>query len=179
MDENTARLWLKYYQNAAEKLVWQQVEAFQLQLDTLRAELQATRVLEDDLDRWILATTKYFSLLNTPADQRLRIVGFNLEGVAAEYEDPKFKIQEKAVEYVRSLYVALLEVVFTGPVDEVRTKFAEFFDDKGCVKKLPRATKLPEGGNSHSAYSSYRLEDKVIFKGTRNVTPWSKNGGRR
>ncbi|GJU00033.1 hypothetical protein Tco_1110371 [Tanacetum coccineum] len=29
----------------------------------------------DDLERWIFAITEYFSLLNTPADQRLRIVG--------------------------------------------------------------------------------------------------------
>ncbi|GJV49362.1 hypothetical protein Tco_1439574, partial [Tanacetum coccineum] len=37
-----------------------------------------------DLDSWIFAITEYFSLLNTPADQRLRIVGFNLEGAVAE-----------------------------------------------------------------------------------------------
>ncbi|GJR60242.1 hypothetical protein Tco_1502404 [Tanacetum coccineum] len=112
MDENTVHLWLKDHQDAAEKLVWQQAEAFQLQLDTLRVELQATRGLfqnqqggggdqalllprsvhldvskfsRNDLDRWILAITEYFSLLNTPADQCLRIMGFNLEGVAAEW----------------------------------------------------------------------------------------------
>nr|GEZ36660.1 hypothetical protein [Tanacetum cinerariifolium] len=38
----------------------------------------------DDLDRRIFAITKYFSLLNTPAHQRLRIVGFNLEGATAD-----------------------------------------------------------------------------------------------
>nr|GEW89609.1 chaperone protein ClpB3, chloroplastic-like [Tanacetum cinerariifolium] len=38
----------------------------------------------DDPDRWVFAITKYFSLHNTPADQRLRIVGFNLEGATAE-----------------------------------------------------------------------------------------------
>nr|GEY47054.1 prolyl oligopeptidase family protein [Tanacetum cinerariifolium] len=84
---------------------------FQLQLDTLRAEFQATRGLlqnrqggggdrglllprsmrmdvlkfsGDDPDRWIFAITEYFSLL-TPADQRLQIVGFNLKGAAAEW----------------------------------------------------------------------------------------------
>nr|GEY65687.1 hypothetical protein [Tanacetum cinerariifolium] len=71
MDETTVRLWLKDQQDATEKLVRQQAEAFQLHLDTLRAELQATR--------------EYFSLLNTLTHQRLRIVGFNLEGVAAEW----------------------------------------------------------------------------------------------
>nr|GEV78148.1 prolyl oligopeptidase family protein [Tanacetum cinerariifolium] len=112
MVETTVRLWLKDQQYATEKLVRQQAEAFQLHLDTLPAELQATRCLfrnrqggggdqglllprsmcldvlkfsGDDLDRWILAITKYFSLLNTLADQRLRIVGFNLEGVATEW----------------------------------------------------------------------------------------------
>ncbi|GJR48509.1 ty3-gypsy retrotransposon protein [Tanacetum coccineum] len=39
----------------------------------------------DDPERWIFSITEYFSLLNTPANQRLRIVGFNLEGVAAEW----------------------------------------------------------------------------------------------
>ncbi|GKD64808.1 F-box/kelch-repeat protein SKIP30, partial [Tanacetum coccineum] len=83
MDENTVRLWLKDHQDASEKLVRQQAEAFQLQLDTLRTELQATR--GDDPDRWIFAITEYFSLLNTPADQHLRIMEFNLEGAAAEW----------------------------------------------------------------------------------------------
>ncbi|GKD69577.1 hypothetical protein Tco_1323667, partial [Tanacetum coccineum] len=34
---------------------------------------------------WIFAINEYFLLLNTPAEQRLRIVGFNLEGAAAEW----------------------------------------------------------------------------------------------
>ncbi|GKF92439.1 hypothetical protein Tco_0279158, partial [Tanacetum coccineum] len=90
----------------------QQAAAFQLQFDTLRTELQATRGLllnraggggdqglllprsmrldvpkftGDDPERWIFAITEYFTLLNTPADQRLRIVGFNPEGAAAEW----------------------------------------------------------------------------------------------
>ncbi|GKD43517.1 hypothetical protein Tco_1268162 [Tanacetum coccineum] len=37
-----------------------------------------------DPESWIFAINEYFSLLNTPADQRWRIVGFNLEGAAAE-----------------------------------------------------------------------------------------------
>nr|GEU90614.1 hypothetical protein [Tanacetum cinerariifolium] len=39
----------------------------------------------DDPDRWIFAITEYFSLLNTPIDQHLRIVGFNLEGAGTEW----------------------------------------------------------------------------------------------
>ncbi|GJR99055.1 ty3-gypsy retrotransposon protein [Tanacetum coccineum] len=99
---------LKDHQDAFEKLVRQQAEAFQLQFDTLRAELQATRGLlqnqqgggeqspqsmrldvlkfsGNDLDRWIFVIIEYFSLLNTPADQHLRIVEFNLEGAAVEW----------------------------------------------------------------------------------------------
>ncbi|GJX30640.1 hypothetical protein Tco_0240495 [Tanacetum coccineum] len=38
-----------------------------------------------DPDSWIIVITKYFSLLNTLADERLRIMGFNLEGAAAEW----------------------------------------------------------------------------------------------
>ncbi|GKE15132.1 hypothetical protein Tco_1422709 [Tanacetum coccineum] len=37
------------------------------------------------LESWVFAITKYFSLLNTPADQWLKIVSFNLEGAAAEW----------------------------------------------------------------------------------------------
>ncbi|GJX30652.1 hypothetical protein Tco_0240507 [Tanacetum coccineum] len=39
----------------------------------------------DDPDRWIFAITKYFSFLNILADQRLGIVGFNLEGTVAKW----------------------------------------------------------------------------------------------
>ncbi|GJV01698.1 class II heat shock protein [Tanacetum coccineum] len=291
MDEYTVRLWLKDHQDAAEKLVRQQTEAFQLQLDTLRAELQETRgllqnrqggggdqglllpramhlnvlkFLGDDLDRWILAITEFMESvkshfgpskyedpqgalskllqLGTVEDyQRVfeklinrvtdipdsLLISFYISGlklnlqhellvsrpttlsdafslacitearfeVIAEKkqnikekadttlslpieevspvvkglldasedtlpslrsEDPNYKIQEKAVEYVRALNVAPLKVV--------RDKFAEFFEDKGSVEKVPSATKLPKCGNSHSAYSLYHLKDKVNFE---------------
>ncbi|GJS31929.1 hypothetical protein Tco_0492549 [Tanacetum coccineum] len=58
---------------------------------------------------------------------------------------------------------------------QVRDKFAEFFEDKGSVEKVLSATKLPKGGNSHSSYSPYHLEDKVNFEGMGNVTPWAAN----
>ncbi|PWA58030.1 hypothetical protein CTI12_AA406450 [Artemisia annua] len=110
MDENTIRLWLKEQQDAAEKLAQQQAAAFQLQFEALRAELQETKGLLQvrhggggepglprsmrldvpkftgiDPESWLFSINEYFSLLNTPADQRLRIVGFNLEGAAAEW----------------------------------------------------------------------------------------------
>ncbi|GKD14360.1 hypothetical protein Tco_1198767 [Tanacetum coccineum] len=62
---------------------------------------------------------------------------------------------------------------------QVRDMFAEFFEDKGCMEKVLSATKLPEGGNSHSAYSPYHLEDKVNFEGVGNVTPWAADVRRR
>ncbi|GJR13337.1 retrotransposon-related protein [Tanacetum coccineum] len=39
----------------------------------------------DDPERWIFTITEYFSLFNTPTNQHLRIVGFNLKGVATEW----------------------------------------------------------------------------------------------
>ncbi|GKF01909.1 hypothetical protein Tco_0028832 [Tanacetum coccineum] len=45
MDEQMVRGWLKEQQDRAETLAHQQAEAFQLQVDTLRAELQATQGL--------------------------------------------------------------------------------------------------------------------------------------
>ncbi|GJY91593.1 retrotransposon-related protein [Tanacetum coccineum] len=93
----------------------QQSEAFQAQMATLQAELQVTKemiqvarhgegggnnlsltlpcsmrlnvpkFLGTDLDSWIFAITEYFTLLNTSVDQRLRVVGFNLEGDAMEW----------------------------------------------------------------------------------------------
>ncbi|GJV84097.1 hypothetical protein Tco_1523995 [Tanacetum coccineum] len=79
-------------------------------------------------------------------------------------EDINFKIQEKAVEYVRALNVAPLKVVFAGPVDEVSSVIEDVFDiDESNVE----------------AYSPYHLEDKVNFKGVGNVTSWAAKVGRR
>ncbi|GKC17937.1 hypothetical protein Tco_1014719 [Tanacetum coccineum] len=114
-------------------------------------------------------------------------------------KDPNFKIQEKAIEYVRALNAAPLKVVFAGPVDkvssvieddfdidvsnvegmQVRDKFVEFFEDKGSVKKVLSATKLSKCGNSRSTYSPYHLEDNMNFEGVGNVTPWAAKVGRR
>ncbi|GJT60681.1 prolyl oligopeptidase family protein [Tanacetum coccineum] len=90
----------------------QQAAALQAQLVALQLELQATKALLQtrqgggsdagsllarsmrldvpkfsgtDPESWIFSITEYFSLLNTPVDQRLRMVGFNLEGDAAEW----------------------------------------------------------------------------------------------
>ncbi|GJV28491.1 transposon ty3-I gag-pol polyprotein, partial [Tanacetum coccineum] len=47
--------------------------------------LDVPKFTGEDPEKWLFAITEYFSLLNTPADQRLRIVGFNLEGAATEW----------------------------------------------------------------------------------------------
>ncbi|GJY59357.1 hypothetical protein Tco_0459249 [Tanacetum coccineum] len=47
--------------------------------------LQYKETIGADPDAWLFAIQEYFTLLNTPADQRLRIVGFNLEGATAEW----------------------------------------------------------------------------------------------
>nr|GFA86482.1 hypothetical protein [Tanacetum cinerariifolium] len=46
-----------------------------------------------------------------------------------------FPTPSNGVEYVRAVYATPVEVVFLGPVDEVRAKLAEFFKDKGSVEK--------------------------------------------
>ncbi|GJS47703.1 ty3-gypsy retrotransposon protein [Tanacetum coccineum] len=112
MDEHTVRLLLKEHQDAAERLAQQQAATFQAQFEALRAELQAATGLRQvrhggggdqgallprsmrldvpkfsgvDPESWLFSINEYFTLLNTAADQRLRIVGFNLEGAAAEW----------------------------------------------------------------------------------------------
>ncbi|GKA25378.1 hypothetical protein Tco_0711487 [Tanacetum coccineum] len=57
----------------------QQSEAFQAQMAALQAELPVTKEMIQaarhgggtDPDSWIFAIIKYFTLLNTPVDQRL------------------------------------------------------------------------------------------------------------
>ncbi|GJY22842.1 ty3-gypsy retrotransposon protein [Tanacetum coccineum] len=93
----------------------QHADAFQAQMAALQAELQVTKDMlqaahpgggggdhlsltlprsmrldvpkfsGSDPDRWIFSITEYFTLLNILVDQRLRVVGFNLEGDAAEW----------------------------------------------------------------------------------------------
>ncbi|GJV67706.1 ty3-gypsy retrotransposon protein [Tanacetum coccineum] len=94
-------------------LIKKQSDAFQAQMAALQADLQATKGLfqagrnggggetaspiprsmrldvpkfsRTDSDRWIFSITEYFTLLSTSVDQRLGVVGFNLEGDAAEW----------------------------------------------------------------------------------------------
>ncbi|GJV64977.1 hypothetical protein Tco_1475805 [Tanacetum coccineum] len=98
--------------------------------------------------------------LSLPSEEASPVVKGPLDAsevslISLRSEDPNFKIQEKGVEYVRTLNDAPLEVVFAGLVDEVssviddvfdigesnvesmhvRGKFAEFSEDNGSVGK--------------------------------------------
>ncbi|GKC58609.1 ty3-gypsy retrotransposon protein, partial [Tanacetum coccineum] len=108
MNANEIQLLLKEQATTNQ----QQADALQAQFVALQLELQATKTLLQTLqggggdagsllprsmrldvpkfpgtdpESWIFSITEYFSLLNNPVDQRLRIVGFNLEGEAAEW----------------------------------------------------------------------------------------------
>ncbi|GJZ69008.1 hypothetical protein Tco_0632558, partial [Tanacetum coccineum] len=57
-----------------------------LSLTLLRSmSLDVPKFSGSDPDRWIFSITEYFTLLNTPVDQQLRVMGFNLEGDSAEW----------------------------------------------------------------------------------------------
>ncbi|GJR00634.1 ty3-gypsy retrotransposon protein [Tanacetum coccineum] len=101
MDENTIRLLLK-----------EQSDAFTSRLIAIQTELEAIKGLVQrrhggggdqgsaipramrldvpkfigvDPDSWVFSINEYFALLNTPEDQCLKVVGFNLDGEAAEW----------------------------------------------------------------------------------------------
>ncbi|GJT13933.1 hypothetical protein Tco_0860975 [Tanacetum coccineum] len=154
MDENMVCLLLKNHQDAMEKLAQQQAVDFQALFDTLRAELQATlgllqnqqggegnqgallpRSMRLDVPKflgvgpesWIFSINEYFSLLNTPVDQRLQIVGFNLEGVAAEW----FQWMTRNGPY--------------GELDKVVSPPDEIVNISGPSGELDGASTLPDG----------------------------------
>ncbi|GKA82243.1 hypothetical protein Tco_0788991 [Tanacetum coccineum] len=118
---------------------------------------------------------KVDTTLSLPSDEASPVVKGPLDAsvdtlLFLRSEDPNFKIQENGVKYVRALNVVPLEVVFTGPVDEVSSVIEDVFEiDESNV----------EGGNSHSTYSSYHLEDKVDFERVGNITPWAAKVERR
>nr|GEV05160.1 hypothetical protein [Tanacetum cinerariifolium] len=77
----------------------------------------------DDPERWIFAITEYFSLLNTLVDQRLRIVSFNLEGVAAEWFRLKLHLQREllASKPLTLGYVFLLARMIEARLEDSRS----------------------------------------------------------
>ncbi|GJY98960.1 hypothetical protein Tco_0516390 [Tanacetum coccineum] len=76
MDENTMRLWLRDHQDAVKKLAQQHAAAIQSQIDTLRAELQATGGLLQNRQRGGVIKARFEESMKN----RFR---------PSKYEDPK------------------------------------------------------------------------------------------
>ncbi|GKE24420.1 ty3-gypsy retrotransposon protein, partial [Tanacetum coccineum] len=114
----------------------------------------------NDPERWIFAITEYFSLLNTPVGQRLRIVGFNLEGVAAEW--------------FRWMSRNGLITTWDRFVESVKNRFwpSKYEDPQGALSKLLQLGTVED----------YQREfEKLMNRVTGIVTPcqWRKHGMRR
>ena len=77
-----------------------------------------------DPESWIFAINEYFQLLETRADQRLRIIGFNLEGDAAEWY--RWMTRNKLI------------TSWDGFVENVRNRFgpSKYEDPQGALSKL-------------------------------------------
>nr|GEV52537.1 hypothetical protein [Tanacetum cinerariifolium] len=136
MDENTICLWLKEQRDATEKLA--QIEAFRAELQVATGVLQGrpggggdqgsllprsmrldvSKISGADPESWLFFIQEYFTLLNTPVDQRLRIVGFNLEGLMRSGTvaiTPKSASTSGGAPYQRSLAVVKTPLLPTPP----------------------------------------------------------------
>nr|GEY10749.1 Ty3/gypsy retrotransposon protein [Tanacetum cinerariifolium] len=145
--ESLFRLLLKDQATAQQ----QQTAALQAQLAALQADLQTTKLLVQtrsggdgdqvstiphvmrhdvpkfsgtDPDSWIFSITEYFTLLDTPNDQRIKVVGFNLEGDVAEW--------------FRRMTRNKLISTWEGFVESVRNRFwpCSYDDPQGDLSKL-------------------------------------------
>nr|GEY79779.1 hypothetical protein [Tanacetum cinerariifolium] len=128
MDEQMMRGWLNDLQDRFETLAQQRVAAFQQQLEAFH--VKHARMTEAHFeaiakkDKNILEKTD--TTLSLPSEEASHKVEGPLDAsedtlLSSRSEDLNVKIQEKAVEYVRALNVAPLEVVFAGPNDEEST----------------------------------------------------------
>nr|GEW78460.1 retrotransposon protein, putative, Ty1-copia subclass [Tanacetum cinerariifolium] len=130
--------------------------------DDLKSQTGYVFVLNGGAVDWKSAKQIIFATSSAEADYQIPVVFVgSVDEVSSMIEDV-FDIDESNLEGM-----------------QVRDKFAKFFEDKGSVEKVLSATKLPKGGNSHSTYSPYHLEDKVNFEGVGNVTSWATKVGRR
>ena len=136
MDADEIRLLLKDQATA--------IAALQLELQTTKAMIQQGRSGGDalvtqlprsmrldvpkfsgaDPDGWIFSINEYFTLLSTPVDQRLRVVGFNLEGDAAEWF--RWMTRNKLI------------TTWDGFLESVRNRFGpcKYEDPQGALSKL-------------------------------------------
>nr|GEY11314.1 retrovirus-related Pol polyprotein from transposon opus [Tanacetum cinerariifolium] len=77
-----------------------------------------------DPKSWIFSITEYFASLNTLADQRLKVVGFNLEGEDAEWF--RWMIRNKLI------------TDWDGFAESMRNRFgpSKYEDPQGTLSKL-------------------------------------------
>ncbi|GJS69938.1 hypothetical protein Tco_0702779 [Tanacetum coccineum] len=161
MDENTVRFWLKDHQDAAEKLVRQQAEAFQLQLDTLR----------DDPDRWIFAIME----TQTHLQHELLVsrpimlgdafsLAHNIEARFEEIAEKEQNIKEKA-DTTLTFPSEEASPVVKGPLNasedtllSLRSLLMRF------VTSLPNFPKKIMGSQNQDNFFGHYLEDKVVLK---------------
>ena len=146
-------------------------DAFQAQFAALHAELHVTKGLLQsrhgaggdpgsllprsmrlhvpkftgaDPESWIFAITEYFALLATPENQRLRVVGFNLEGDVAEWF--RWMTRNKLI------------TSWDGFLDSVRNRFgpSKYEDPQGALSKL-----LQTGTVAHYQSELEKLMNRV------------------
>ncbi|GJZ02820.1 hypothetical protein Tco_0520781 [Tanacetum coccineum] len=113
-----------------------------------------------DPESWLFSIQEYFTLLNTPVDQRLRIVGFNLEGAAAEWfrwmtrnglitDWPRFEESVKNRELLVSKPKTLGDAFALARVTEAR------LEDQGTVAITPKSA-------STSGRAPYQRSPSVV-----------------
>ena len=101
MDEQAIRLLLKEHADALNAELHGQIAALTRELQAAKLvghnrhggdaaiprsmRLEVPKFNGTDSESWIFAIQEYFDLLDTTNEQRLKIVGFNLEGDAAEW----------------------------------------------------------------------------------------------
>ncbi|GJR01955.1 ty3-gypsy retrotransposon protein [Tanacetum coccineum] len=107
-------------------------------------KLDVPRFSGADPDRWIFSITEYFTLLSTPVDQRLRVVGFNLEG--------------DATEWFRWMTRNKLITTWDGFLESVQNRFGpcKYEDPQGTLSKL-----LQKGTVAHNQSEFEKLMNRV------------------
>ncbi|GKD62134.1 hypothetical protein Tco_1299643 [Tanacetum coccineum] len=117
------------------------------------------------LDGWIFAINEYFELLETTPEQRLRIIGFNLEGDVAE-----------CLQLIKLLLLAIKWISPTERQKRLNNRLCFNCDNKWmrghkCPGKflLLMADEGDDPGREIPANPAYYLEDKVISEGERMI----------
>ncbi|GJW72186.1 ty3-gypsy retrotransposon protein [Tanacetum coccineum] len=131
-----------------------------------------------DPDRWIFSITEYFTLLNTPVDQRLRVVGFNLEGDAAEWfrwmtRNKLITSWEGFLESVQNRFGpckyedpqgALSKLLQTGTVAQYQSEFEKLMNRVTDISEGLRCIRFGPGTEAH-------LDDQGAHTTTNKASP--------